>query len=326
MNKITLCICVYNGERYIEETLQSILRQSYKKFDILIVNDASTDNTVSIIDQFLSSHNIEYVLVNQDKNRGISFARHTALHLTKTKYMVFVDADDILHEDCLSKMYHKIDSDENCIQVGCYGDYIDEKGVLLKVYGKIKFGPLNKEEFFVRAKKGKLFFSANVSMFSVHDAKKMNLYEGLKHEFNGIRYQDYCEDLEAWSRLSLLYSQNKYMLTIPDVLYSYRKTTSSVSSSRDRMIYRMAHIKNNLKLVKANKDEISFGDFMSNLTDKKIENLEKDVEAANSSQRLNNHLISRKYIKSLYEVIYLIVHQRKYIYRKICANFKVISL
>lgn len=62
-HELTVCICVYNGAEYIEETLQSLWNQTFREFDLLIVNDCSTDNTVEVIRDFLASNRWQYVQI-----------------------------------------------------------------------------------------------------------------------------------------------------------------------------------------------------------------------------------------------------------------------
>ena len=71
---LTLAICMYNAERYIEETLQSVLNQTMQEFHLIIVNDCSTDSSVSIVRKFFEQHPRQYELIDFDENHGLCTA------------------------------------------------------------------------------------------------------------------------------------------------------------------------------------------------------------------------------------------------------------
>ena len=93
MINLTLAICVYNAEKYIKETLQSIMAQTMQDFHLLIVNDCSTDGSVAIIEEFFAENQRQYELVNLPVNGGLSAGRRYVEEHAATKYIMFVDAD-----------------------------------------------------------------------------------------------------------------------------------------------------------------------------------------------------------------------------------------
>ena len=155
MNLI-VAICVYNAERYIVETLESVMKQTFQGFELLIVNDCSTDGSVAKIREFFEQNPRQYELVEFDVNRGIGYARHFAERYAKTRYMMFLDADDILYPEAVETMYNKITSDEDLMAVGCYLEYMDSNGK--KMRGGIFLGEKTKEGFYEKAEQGKLMF------------------------------------------------------------------------------------------------------------------------------------------------------------------------
>ena len=68
---LTLAICMYNAERFISETLQSVMNQTMQAFDILIIDDCSTDNSVQLVNKFFDNNPRQYKLVRLEENRGI---------------------------------------------------------------------------------------------------------------------------------------------------------------------------------------------------------------------------------------------------------------
>ena len=108
MTNLTLAICVYNKELYIEATLNSVLQQTMQNFHLLIVDDSSTDNSVTIIKKYFEQNQREYELVEFEENKGFGYARHFAERHAQTKYMMFLDSDDILYPYAIEKMYERI--------------------------------------------------------------------------------------------------------------------------------------------------------------------------------------------------------------------------
>lgn len=102
MNLVSVIIPVYNAEGYIENCIQSILRQTYKNFEIIAVNDGSTDHTASILERIASKHNNIHVITQL--NAGVSAARNKAISQAKGDFLTMVDADDDLPETALEDM------------------------------------------------------------------------------------------------------------------------------------------------------------------------------------------------------------------------------
>ena len=92
--KITVFMPVYNSERYLKEAIDSILNQSYKNFELLIINDGSTDRSQEIIDKYvnLDSRFKGYI----KKNGGLSDARNYGLKYVNSEYVMFIDSDDFV--------------------------------------------------------------------------------------------------------------------------------------------------------------------------------------------------------------------------------------
>ena len=93
-NLLTICIPVYNGETFIPRTLDSVILSSYDKYNILIVNDGSTDNTRSVLDWYSNKYDFVHVINND--NHGVSYTRNVLLDNVGTEYIAFLDADDIV--------------------------------------------------------------------------------------------------------------------------------------------------------------------------------------------------------------------------------------
>ena len=102
MNKVSVIIPAYNAEKFIENCIQSIQRQTFQDFEIIAVNDGSKDGTLSVLKK-IAKEDARVVIVDQE-NKGVSAARNAALKQATGKYLTMVDADDDLPENALKSM------------------------------------------------------------------------------------------------------------------------------------------------------------------------------------------------------------------------------
>lgn len=105
MSLISIIIPVYNGEKTLNKTLESIAAQTYKNIEVIIINDGSTDNTEKVFERFVTKNNLNntYLFVNQE-NQGAPSARNHGARKARGDFLFFCDADAILKKDALEKM------------------------------------------------------------------------------------------------------------------------------------------------------------------------------------------------------------------------------
>ncbi len=101
MARISVILPVYNSQKFIKKSIDSVLNQTFSDFELIIVNDGSTDDTLSIINEFRDSR---IKLINQS-NQGPGAARNNALKLVDSDYIMFLDSDDWYSEDALNVAY-----------------------------------------------------------------------------------------------------------------------------------------------------------------------------------------------------------------------------
>ncbi len=112
---VSVIIPVYNVEKYISECLESLIHQTYKDIEIIIVNDGSTDSSEEIIKSYLEeSNNIIYIY---QKNKGTAEARNKGIESANGDYVLFVDSDDYLDKDMIQKMYNSADKNNSDVVV-----------------------------------------------------------------------------------------------------------------------------------------------------------------------------------------------------------------
>lgn len=101
--KISIIVCTYNGERFITETINSVLSQSYKNYEIIIVDDFSNDNTKNIIKN--NYKNISNVIISfNNKNYGLGYSRNKGISISKGEWITFLDQDDLYEKNRLEKL------------------------------------------------------------------------------------------------------------------------------------------------------------------------------------------------------------------------------
>jgi glycosyltransferase EpsH len=112
--KISIVVCVYDTENYLRKCLDSVINQSLREIEIIVINDGSPDNSIDIIREYEKKDN--RIIVFDIKNSGVSRARNLGLLKASGEYIIFIDSDDFLYENMLYEMYEKI---ENCQMAVC---------------------------------------------------------------------------------------------------------------------------------------------------------------------------------------------------------------
>lgn len=127
--RVSVIMPAYNVEQYIAEAIESVLNQTFTDFELIIVNDGSTDNTPKIIEKY-AKQDKRIKLINQ-KNMGLSGARNTGLEHATADYIMFIDSDDMIKPTMCEQMYNRITKD-NLDMVMCGVDLLfeseDDKG------------------------------------------------------------------------------------------------------------------------------------------------------------------------------------------------------
>lgn len=124
MIKISILIPVYNAEKYLEECLLSVINQSLKEIEIILINDGSSDNSLNILKKYEKSD--ERIKVFTQVNQGVSISRNNALKYVKGKYILWIDSDDYI-EECLEEVYNTAEKENSDIIVMDY--YLDKNKI-----------------------------------------------------------------------------------------------------------------------------------------------------------------------------------------------------
>lgn len=133
--KVSVIIPVYNAERYLPQTLDSVLAQTWKDFEIVLINDGSEDNSANLLEEYQKRHS--NIIVYHQKNRGQAAASNLGLSLSNGEYIKFLDADDLINPEHIALQMLRLNGSQNCIASCEWGRFYDDNP------GKARFIPEN---------------------------------------------------------------------------------------------------------------------------------------------------------------------------------------
>lgn len=207
---VSVIMPTYNCGKFIEETVNTVINQTYKNWELIIVDDCSKDNTEQIIKQYILKDNrIKYFKF--DSNQGAAMARTKAMELAKGNYMAFLDSDDLWEIDKLEKQIKFMEKNNYNFTCTAY-EQIDEAGKLLNKIIKPK----------KKANYNRILLDCPVGNSTViYNVEKLG-----KFKVPNIRKRN---DDALW--LQILKNE-KYIYGMNDVLMKYRIRSNSISSNK----------------------------------------------------------------------------------------------
>jgi len=217
MPQISVLMSAYNADRYISETIESVLNQTYSDFEFIIIDDGSTDRTKEIITGYKDPR----ILYFYFENAGLSAALNKGLKISKGKYIARIDADDICYPNRFEKQYKFMEDNPSYAVCGSCTDVIDEVGDYIYTYNDI---PTTNEEI------QKQFEYKNCIVHSSSFYKRENAisiggyYEPIKQ---------YFEDFMFF--YNIIKTGKAYNFSEP--LIKYRVTPGSISSRTNNVRY-----------------------------------------------------------------------------------------
>ncbi|MEI6696160.1 MAG: glycosyltransferase [Bacteroidota bacterium] len=134
MPELSIIMPLYNTENYVAQAIQSLLCQTYKNFELIIVDDASTDQSLEIVKSFNDSR---IKILTNEKNEGIVFSRNRGLQIAKGKFIAPFDSDDIAMADKFEKQISFLKTNSEYGMIGSWVKLIDENGDFLKKKWKL---------------------------------------------------------------------------------------------------------------------------------------------------------------------------------------------
>ena len=137
MIKYSIIVPIYNIEKYIEECILSVINQSYKNYELVLVDDGSLDNSGIICDNYAKKY--KKIKVIHKKNGGLSDARNAGIEISTGEYVLFLDGDDTLYNNCLEEINSQL-SDDSIDLLSCnFCVYGEKYNYDIKIEKKISF-------------------------------------------------------------------------------------------------------------------------------------------------------------------------------------------
>lgn len=225
MNKVSVIIPVYKVEKYIAATVKSVLAQTYKDFELLIIDDGSPDKSIEICQQFTDLR----IKIIRQENKGVAAARNNGIRHASGEYLAFLDADDIWVPEKLAKHVEHLDSNPEVGVSFCRSAFIDESGQPLGIYQITKLKDITPLDLICRTPIGN--GSVPVIRKQVLEDIKFqdNLYGKIEDfYFDDDRQLHPSEDVECWLRIAL--KTNWKIEGVADSLTLYRVNSQGFSA------------------------------------------------------------------------------------------------
>ncbi|MBS3963218.1 MAG: glycosyltransferase family 2 protein [Methylomonas sp.] len=246
MSKISICVPTYNGEQHLAKTLECLTNQTYSNFEIIIVDDKSTDKTIEIAEDFYRKDNRIKIHKN-NANLGLVPNWNQCIKIAAGEWIKFVFQDDLITLDCLEKMMSV--ADEKSLFISCYRDFLFDPGVsenIIDTYNKYThlstvFGNntvIDKNLFAKTA----LTFPDNFVGEPTSTLLHKSLFE--KYGYFNPNFIQLC-DIEYWIRIGI----HEGMTIVPLYLAKFRVHPRSTSSLNAEIRFFRAHELEDLLLL-----------------------------------------------------------------------------
>lgn len=230
MLSISIVIPVYNVEKYLRECLDSLLNQTFKDFEIICIDDGSTDSSYKILEEYKNKD--ERLIVVQQENQGAAVARNKGIEIANGKYIQFLDSDDVFEPNMLETLYEEAIAN-NSDMVVCSAKKIDEEGNIVEHSNDVtpidlNLCPLNRNFSWKDYPK---------DIFSLFNSAPWNkLYLKSLIDENNLKFQNLssCNDL-GFVRIAKVCAQRIFVIT--DELISYRyNRKGSIANNRSQKV------------------------------------------------------------------------------------------
>lgn len=211
---ISIIVPIYNSERYLRQCLESIKNQTFQDFEVILINDGSSDNSQNICEEFVANDD-RFKLINQE-NKGLSKSRNIGVKQCSKPYITFVDSDDWLEVDMLALLYKHIT--EASADIACCGYYIAKTNKNIPVWHQGNRVIWNRKEAL-----SKLLINKEMKDFTWAKLYKKCLFDGISFPSG-----KYFEDVFTMYKIFL--KANKFV-KINQAKYYYRDHSSSITAS-----------------------------------------------------------------------------------------------
>lgn len=214
---ISVVVPIYNVEKYLKTCIETIIKQTYKNIEIILVNDGSTDNSLQICNEFKEKE--KRIKVINKKNGGLSDARNIGLKKAKGKYICFIDSDDFINEKYIEELHSLIIKNNAQIAI-CSFENVNEFGE--SIYKKEIISQVVSRKEMLEQMNNKSFYPASIvawnKLYDINLFKNIIYPEGKIHEDEFTTYK--------------LYYLSEKVVTTSECLYYYRMVPTSIMNKK----------------------------------------------------------------------------------------------
>ena len=217
--KISIIVPIYNVDKYLNYCIQSVIEQQYENWELILVNDGSTDNSLNICQSY-ASHDSRIIVIDKN-NSGVSDSRNCALDNVSGKYVLFLDADDYwYHSTFLCQLVNLAEDNKLDIVRGEYKAVdVDGKDMFCRKIARFRMKYANK-----------ILDSGDFLKYAIHGEFFLWLTLLNRKKIANLRFtkgRSYLEDMEFYVKLCM---QPLRCMYVPNIrFYAYRKHAASVS-------------------------------------------------------------------------------------------------
>ncbi len=208
--KVSVVMSVYNGEKYLREAVDSILGQTFRDFEFIIVDDGSTDNTWAILQSY---DDPRVILVRNEENIGLTKSLNKGLAIAQGEYIARMDADDVSLPERLEKQVAYLDEHPEVGLIGTSVEIIGKEGERLAVLRRPMDPPL-------------ITWSLLFDNCLVHSTVMYR--RSLVEKLGGYNPGRYAQDYDLWSRMSF----RTQIAKLPEVLISWRRHPAGITAQK----------------------------------------------------------------------------------------------
>ena len=321
--KISVLVPIYNAEKYIKRCIDSIINQSYKNIEVILIEDGSTDNSYNIIKEYQEKD--DRIKIFSIENNGVADARNKAVDNSTGDYITFVDSDDYIEEDYIETLYTNLKKYNSDIAVCNCFNVIEETG---------------KKDY-------KTFGISEVKEYTNEEAvKNLFYYNFLRHSpwgklykkevWNNIRFP-LGKNYEDLAILYKLFLNSKKVIYIPKEKYNYTIRKGSIVHNEIRKTDVEAIIEYSQKILdditKNYKNLISAAEYL--LFDEELhlwyripykKEYKKYLKTINSNiKKYRMKIIKDKMVNKKYKVLYMISFLGRSCYKTVLTIYKTIG-
>lgn len=203
-------MCVYNAEKYLQESIESILHQTFTDFELIIIDDYSSDNSLSIIKKYQQDDK-RIIVLNNHSNLGPARSRNKGLKIAKGEYLAIQDADDISFYNRLEIQYQFLEKNKYVFLCATNAIFINEMGE--------KIG------------------ESNISPYAVEFLPRQNyfIHSSIAMRNDKIYYREKLQPVEDYDLLLRLYCQGKKLVILRDNCLKYRINPAGLTFSKNSL-------------------------------------------------------------------------------------------